>query len=481
MNDIRILIARLDWPSTTVRWWAMQELAARLGDSVKRCETESALTQRLRKCRLEAEVVETLCVFWISAKGYGYLPNIKLADNIKKPSLLSSQLLKSLGISDKYAAGDLTEVPKNFESPEDFYGVQGVDLPKIFMTNLRRFETVSSLPFVKQMAFEWTKNRDAYPDAPYQGEAWHFIRPLGDGFIGQLSSRTALRTISAYLRALEVGKNFWKISDSVINDASLLALPIHPTLAFLTPNKPDWFISPIAGFSEDSNSTEIALRTMLARFEETRPGDELIAFSSPVLVSMELCIEVSMVRWSQAVNSSVSDENLAEHLKVYLKQLKTLPSESVELLSTVTTVKYTNANRLLDEQSASWPLACYLDYYRMGYLQHDLYPGRLFIPNMVGETEIMIAPESGKLKMSADIRDIAEFNYWNAGWGPARPQQFQGNCGTALVSRGKAYRELAVSSAPAIRDFYLWQVRILRRSNTFDRFNESINSGIIFI
>ena len=65
MNDLRMLIARLGWPSTSARWWAMQELAARLGESATKVETEYSLLQLLRSRKLEAEVVEVLCIFWI--------------------------------------------------------------------------------------------------------------------------------------------------------------------------------------------------------------------------------------------------------------------------------------------------------------------------------------------------------------------------------------------------------------------------------
>jgi len=69
MDDLSILIARLGWPSTSARWWTMQELAAQAIDE------------------------------------------------------------------------GLTEMPDGFKVPDDFNGVQGVDLPKESLIKSRTFHT----------------------------------------------------------------------------------------------------------------------------------------------------------------------------------------------------------------------------------------------------------------------------------------------------------------------------------------------------
>lgn len=58
--------------------------------------------------------------------------------------------------------------------------MQGIDLPRIFRTSMRELDKHTRLPFVRQMAFEWTSNRAAYPEAPFQGDPWHFLRPMGE-------------------------------------------------------------------------------------------------------------------------------------------------------------------------------------------------------------------------------------------------------------------------------------------------------------
>jgi hypothetical protein len=480
-NNLRILIARLGWPSTSTRWWTMQELAVRLAGHTTKAATEGALLQRLRQCHLEAEVVELLCIFWMAAKGFGYTPAPELAGPIPKPSWLASQLMAELCFVVDDKAENLTQLPEEFEVPQDFEGVQGVDLPRMFLTRMRMLERQSRLPFVRQMAFEWSLTQATYSAAPYQGDVGYFIRPMGDGFVGQLSTRTALRAISAYLRTLDVGKHLWKMPAPLAAKAALLAVPVHPMLAFLRPRRPEWYPTSGFDFAGDVKATETALQTLLASVEQARPGDELIAFSSPVFMSSELCFEVSMVRWLQAGSGDVTDANLAAHLESFWDSEQELSSSAVSPLSTTTSVRSASPDELRDEESASWPLAGFLDFERIGYLQHDLYPSRLFVPTVSGTASVDIAPSGGQLEAKLDNNALAELVYWNAGWDPTRPYQLRGNCGTALISCGTAYREVPSGSIQPARSFYLWRVRTLKRDSSYGPFDEELASGALFV
>ena len=479
MNELRILIVRLSWPSTSSRWWAMQELAARLGEPAAKTETESALLQFLRSRKLEAEVVEVLCIFWMAVKAYGYSPCTELAASILQPSLLSNLILESFELPPQ-SEHNLRAVPEKFEMPDDFDKVQGADVPRIFWTSMNFLETRTRYPFVQQMAFEWTENRNAYPHAPYQGDPLYFSRPLGDEFIGQTSARAALRSISAYLRALAVAKQFWGMPQRFVDEYLPLALPVHPTLAFLKPHIPNWF--PTASeFEGDNDSVKAAIYSLLTNIEATKPGCELIAFSSPVVMSMERCVEVSLVRWSQIAGGNIDDTNLADHLNSFWRSNKALSSSAREPLSTTTVVAPPAFAELSDSECRAWPLAATLDFNRMGYLQHDLYPSRLYFPTMPGFQRIEIVPNHGQLDVMAENQVIANFCYWNVGWAPVRLKQFQGNCGTALVSRGTVYRDQVDSVGSPTNSFYLWQVRTLYREGTYRDFEEKIVTGVIFI
>ncbi|WP_257217533.1 ATP-binding protein [Pseudomonas syringae] len=480
MDDLRILIARLGWPTPAARWWSIQELATRLGDPATMGETESVLLKLLHSRKLEAEVVEVLCIFWTAASAHGYAPSAELPARTPKPSLLSNLFIEALGFAAQALDIDLKVAPKDFEIPVDFEGVQGVDLASIFRNTLSGLELRTKFPLIRQMAFEWAQNQTVYPESPLQGDFWHFARPLGNGFVGQYSARAALRAISAYLRTLVVAERLWGLPSDVVRHYSLTALPIHPTLAALRPSRPDWV--PVQGdFSGSINPIEEILRDIVDRVAAERPGDELIAFSTPVEITMERCVEVSLVRWMQIGDSDVADPDLAVHLDSFWRDMPTLPSLPTKPLDSKTWLGAVTVDQLLDDPSASLPLAGRIDFNRMGYLQLNLYPSRLFVPTLHGAAQTEVRQVGTMLEVLKNEQVMADYVHWNAGWGPVRPGPLSGACGAALVSRGTTYREFLPAKGQVARSFYLWQVRMIHRSNTYDAFDENLQSGVFFV
>jgi len=480
MNDLRILIARLGWPSTSTRWWTMQELAARLGEPASMQATESLLFDLLRSRKLEAEVVEVLCIFWMAINGFNYSPSKVLSESIPLPSLLSDLLMARGAQSNPVNHHDLDVAPENFIIPDDFEGIQGVDLPRIYRTTLTRLESYSNLPFIQQMAFEWAKNRESYPDAPYQGDTGYFLRPQGEGFMPHFSTRSALRAISAYLRTLTVARHIWKMPEELANQKALLALPVHPTLAFLRPKCPEW-LPASTEFNGDSKAFEASLRALLVRAETATPGGRLIALSSPVLMSIERCIEVSIMQWAQIARRDAEYDDPIPHIESFWVNGTMLSSQADELLSSTTMINPPTFEEVINTDCQAWPLAGTLDFKRIGYLQHELYPSRLFLPTLAGSAhKIEISPREGWVEARVKDKTLAELHYWNAGWGPVQPRQFGGNCGTALISRGNEYREGCPEGNPTLRFFYAWQVRILYRKGSHEGFSEALERGIIF-
>ena len=198
--------------------------------------------------------------------------------------------------------------------------------------------------------------------------------------------------------------------------------------------------------------------SLASRVKAAHPDGELLAFSSPVLMSMERCIEVTLVRWSQASGSQVVDAALGEHLSDFWNGEWTVDTETDDPLNTTTFLTPLPVQELMDDEAKAWPLAAPLDLDRLGYLQLDLYPWRIYLPTLPGVDTAEVQPRDAGLEIKAQDQAIAEFSYWNAGWGPARPVRLGGNCGSALVSR--------VVSPSQDRSFYLWQVRTLHRTST---------------
>lgn len=234
-------------------------------------------------------------------------------------------------------------------------------------------------------------------------------------------------------------------------------------------------------FSGDSKVIEEILRGVVDRVAAERPGDELVALSSPVEMTMGRCVEVTLVRWLQVGEREVADQDLAVHIDTYWHDMPTLSSVPTKPLDGKIWLRRMPIDELLEDPSASLPLAGRVDFDRMGYLQLNLYPSRLFVPTLVQTAQIEVRQEGGMLEVLDGEQVVADYSHWNAGWGPVRPTQLSGACGAALVSRGTAYREVPASEGQAVRSFYLWQVRILQRDSTLEAFDEVLKGGVFFV
>ncbi|MBQ0732402.1 MAG: hypothetical protein KBT75_17000 [Oleispira antarctica] len=479
MNDLRILIARLGWPMASTRWWAMQELAIRLGNDDSKLETEDALLQLLKSRKLEAEVIEMLFIFWMAVQKYEYSPVIELSQAVPLSSVLSKLLIESLELPTSLTKICLKEAPLEFQIPESFISTQGINVSKVFITSLRQLESSSGFPFVKQMAFELQGNLSAYPDVPVQGGLAYFSRSLGKNLIPVASERLSLRAMSAYLRTLSVAEARWGMPTEIAIKYSLKALPIHPSLAFLQPKIPKWV--PVAmNFVGEKFIIEEYLRDLLIQFKNLSSGDELIAFNSPVEISQNKYIEVSLVQWLQAPGSTIDDLDLVKYLDDFWNYKPVISSAGTKPMSIETTIISPSRQSILEPNCNAWPLVGVLDWDRIGYLQHDLYPSRLFFPITADSNSLKIRPRNGGVEVQMGGERIADLLYWNAGWTSSRLKQLGGSCGTALVSKGKKYREGVNTEIEGTRSFYLWRVVILEREDCWSEYVETEMTGILF-
>lgn len=153
---------------------------------------------------------------------------------------------------------------------------------------------------------------------------------------------------------------------------------------------------------------------------------------------MVRCVEVSLVRWSQAEGSGIADTDLAAHLDDFWSNGLMLRSASSEPLSTTTIFAPPQLSGLMEEQSKAWPLAAPLGLDRLGYLQHDLYPGRLFLPTLPGTDVAELTPCNERLEVNVDEQVIADLCYWNAGWGPRDP------CSLVVIAVPRSFHEARV-------------------------------------
>ncbi len=461
--DIEILIARLRWPIASTRWWAMQELAALLLSPETQEEVEKQLMVELVRCRLEAETVEVICVFWMAAR-QGYAPPSNFASIVPHPSLLAALLLSDMGRMLSTAPNPPLEVvPENFKEPARFRELQGFDVPRTYLTRLSRLQHQTGLPFVAQCAFEWARTDDTYPMAPIQGDLAYFVRPVGDGMTGAFTTRAMLRMLTAYQRTLSVAITHWGMPEEAAVRFAVDALPVDPTLAFLRPARPSWLPDLGNQVAADSASVETFIRRAVSSLAAAEPKAVLLSLVSPTYVDNNEIVELSVIRWRRWGATAIDVRNLADRFFNRQNQWGYGTCQSSDW-GMITFVPTAELESVLDHEANAAPMAAVYRFHRCGYLQRDLYPTRLYYPVVTGfGDQLTVEPRGGELQISSANGPIATASYWNAGWSPVHPAAMSGFCGTALVGTVDSLQVL--SESPPDDHFYIWQVSRLRRSN----------------
>lgn len=478
-SDLAMLIARFRWPVASTRWWAMQELATLLLAPEMREEVTTSLLQELKGCKVEAEAVELVCIFWMATKR-GFIPPPELGARLERPSTLSCLLIRDCGLSsDGDCEHHLQVAPPHFQESPKFFEMQGADVPRFFLTAMQRLEQRSNLPFVRQCNYEWTLSADSLPGAPYQGDVGHFVRPIGPNPTGAFANRNFLRMASAYQRTLAVARKFWRMPADLVNRLALDVLPLDPTLAFMRPSRPSWLPAFDDHITRDSASVEMYIQSLARSLRSIAQGRVLLSLSTPVHVDPLSVTELSIVRWRHHGEGLVDAQGLLERFSK-IQRGGGYEGCQTSGLQCVTSVPVLTLADVSDSKSNAAPLASTYGFSRLGYLQRDLYPSRLHYP-VVTDTEgpISIQPNDGCLSISSTSGPIATLSYWNAGWNPVHPIDMSGLCGTALVT--EPGMETFAPRQKSHRDFYLWWVTRKRRATSYEAFtSEKSLCGILF-
>lgn len=467
--ELELLFVRLRWPVASARWWVMQELAHLLVTPAVCDQVLGRLTRELRECRLEAEAAEVLSIFWM-AFHKGWVPPKDLGEAVPRPSMLTHQLMTDMKLATRVdATPPLVVSPDDYQVTEEFERRQGRDVPRIHYSTVTRLEREFGLPFVRQMAYEWDQSKHAYPDSPFQGDLAYFVHPAGDNGIGSFADRTSLRMMTAFIRTMEVARSIWRAPDELAFWFARRAFPLEPTLAFLRPNRPGWLPALTLEVANDTGSVLGFIVDAHSALEALDPQAALLALVTPLHVSNLEMVELSVVRWRRWGSKTFEASDLwARYTARQHRAYGDFDSDHWGLQSSISSLPL---ERVVDEECNAAPMAAHLSMERIGYLQRDLFPERLYLPVVTGMTEDLIAEPSGEmLGITACGDAVANLSYWTAGWSPGHPSGTSGLVGTSLVGRLDGPRS-ELEDAPD-GHFYLWRQTRLTRKHGYGAWDE---------
>ncbi|MDR7299521.1 hypothetical protein J2X16_004891 [Pelomonas aquatica] len=467
--ELELLVARLRWPVGCARWWAMQELALLLVSPEHQSQVSDRLIGELTACKLEAEAVELMSIFWIAQK-QGWVARPDLGAAVSRPSMLTDRLLADMGLeATSNIVPPLATLPRDYEIPEEFERRQGRDVPRIHHTLASDLEERTGMPFLHQMAYEWEQSKAAYPDAPLQGDLSYFVRPAGDHGAGSFADRTSLRMLTAFIRTMEVARTLWRAPDRFAFNLARRAIPLEPTFAFLRPSRPVWLPTLCRDSGFDAASVARFVVEAIAGLKALDGAGALLALSTPMHVSGSELIELTVVRWRRWGAKAIDPAELWSRYEARQHMaFGTFDSAEWGLKSQISSLPL---REVLDRETGAAPMAALFGIGRIGYLQRDLFPSRLYLPVVSGlKDELLAEPADGAVVISAPGGLVASLGYWGAGWSACYPAGNSGLVGTALVGRLNA--PLGEGEEPPDGHFYLWRLSKLKRENGYGRYEQ---------
>lgn len=473
--DLAMLLARLDWPVPSVRWWAIQEFASLLTSEEFGVQVEAALIEQLSAAIFETEVAELLFVFWIASRD-GYLIPDSLGANIAARSCLSSLLLLDAGY-DGPSNGSLSSpfllAPPQFPQPEDLGRAEGAHVPRIFGTILRGLEKTSGHPFLAQYSFEWIsslrRKQVIWLDAS------HFYSHKREGVTGQFVSQTSHQGRSAYLRVLDIATEYWGLPERIAAEFSLTALPIDPLLAKLRPVLPTWLVQWNQELTANAETLSAYVRSMVTRFEHENGNKVLGAFSCLIHHSNLEVLDLTVTLWARLSETRIDAQHLAEltldkawHNKLHLDGLSTVGwCEPYDLLS-----------ELANTGAKTIPVTGRVNPTRHGYLNTEVTSRGIYAPlQIIGDSVVEVSPLNTMLTYSINRVVVGTSQIWNMAWQPYHLRETGPHCGTCLT--------LVKENLPLLLQniqkeyLYLWELKRLTRKQEHETFTSESFVGMV--
>jgi len=473
--DLAMLLARLDWPVPSVRWWAIQEVASLLTSKTFDSQVEIALIEHLSAAKFETEVTELLFVFWLASRdGYSVPDNLGTA--IAARSQLSSLLLHDagyVGASNGVLSSPLLLAPSIFSQPEDLERAVGADVPRIFGTMLRRLEIRSGYPFLAQYAFEWTSS------LTHRQAIWldvsHFYSHKREGVTGQFVSQASHRGRSAYLRVLEIAREYWGLPDRIAADYSLMALPIDPLLAKLRPARPTWLVQWPHEVTANAETLSTYVRSLVTRFEHENGNQVLGAFSCLIHQSELEVLDLTFTLWAQLSEIRIDAQHLAEltldeawHNKLHLDGLSTVgwcePDDSICKLANT-------GAKTIPVTGRVYPI-------RHGYLNTEVTSRGIYAPlQIIGDTVVEVRPLDTMLSYSINGVVLGTNQIWNMEWQPYHLRETGPHCGICLTLL-KENLPLLLQNVPK-EYLYFWELKKVSRKQEHEPFTSESIVGMV--
>lgn len=454
---IKLLVSRLKLPIPSIKLWTIDQLSLLL--IAKHPRVEELLKEDLANRKQESECVEVLCVFFI-AKSKGYVCPNDLGQYINARSTLSDLILSEL-IS---TPGDLGEYAYPFypfislgNGNNRFEYYQGSHVPLMYNSWLKKEERRTCLPFTGHYKSEWNSTFEYQPSSGTAID--YFLGSDRQRATGKFYTQASHRGRSAYLRTIEVAKQFYGMPDSYADHLSIPALPIEPAYMALTPQKPTWLPEWEKEISPDKGSLINFVEEALANFESEDNTLDLLALSLPIKLDDDLWVDLTLIKAITELEPE-ADIQIEEHSGCIVVG---------DLLDKTLSYKFDESEKPEITVLAGTPYP----FMRYGHWHSDLESRGLYVPkcNIDGK-KIIGSSDNGLFYYSVDGNKVGFSSFWYNDWQPVHPKGVLSLCGSFTATNRENVGKWLSFSGNQYKSLYVCKAIILKAEDSFRDYNK---------
>lgn len=418
------LVSRLKLPIPSIKLLVIEQLSLLLVDGHQK--VEDLLKEDLASRKQESECVEVLCVFFI-AKSKGYVCPNDLGCHIKARSTLSDLILSELVSNPKdfgryaYPFSPIIFLDSDNHRFEYF---QGNHVPLLYHSLLKKEEQRTGIPFTDYYQSEWNNTFEYQPSSATTID--YFLSSNRQRATGQFYTQESHRGRSAYLRTIEVAKQFYGMPDSYAAHLSIPALPIEPAYIGLYPQKPTWLPGWEDEVPPDRNNLIQFVTEALANFSKAEDSVDLLALSLPIKLDNNRWIDLTVVKASTGLDPTI-DIKIEERLGCLSVGY---------LLDTKLSYEFDENTQSMESTLAvtSYP------FMRYGHWYSELESRGLYVPkcNIDGKN-VNGSSIDGLFCYSVDDIEIGFSSFWYNQWQTIQPKGLRSLCGSFTVVEKNKY------------------------------------------
>jgi len=454
----KTLVSRLKLPIPHIKLWVIEQVSNSLIQSDPNIEdlVLADLASRLQ----ESECVEVLSLILI-AKDKGYGTPGTIGNYINARSVLSDMILKDLDpITSNFGKYAHKVSPIALISPGNhrFDYFLGSHFPLLYDSLLSREEEKTHIPFTAYLRSEWSRTFDYCPSSG--SDIQYFFGSGRERNTGNFYTTASHRGRSAFLRTIEIAKQYFDMPDEYAEYLATHALPIEPAYIGTIPKRPDWL--PI--WTDDALPTEENISNYvnecINEFSSKNESLDLASLSLPVNVDENTWIDITVLKvfTFQSIPSEFETEERIQMWCIGGKLERQLSYQYND-------GKEKSNKNAIPLTATSSPLS------RYGHWHSDLEARGLYVP---------MCRETGKSIQATSAHDVIEFevdnlkigysSYWNNYWYPIHPKQLRSLCGTYTILHQNHYSKWIATISEDTKYFYACKAIILSAENSYGEF-----------